>query len=72
MAGRIINESALLDAIRELREERGRGEELVMFDEKQYASASELFTDFNEIMAIIGPHGGAMHHHRWAARVLSL
>ncbi|KAK0466925.1 uncharacterized protein EV420DRAFT_1260273 [Desarmillaria tabescens] len=66
---KVINESALLDAIRELLEERGKGEELVVFDETRYGSASELFTYFNEnVMAIIGPHGGAMHHHRWAAR----
>ncbi|KAK0202508.1 hypothetical protein DFS33DRAFT_1275606 [Desarmillaria ectypa] len=56
-----INESALLDAIREPLEVRNKGEELVVFDETQYGSAFELFTYFNEnVMTIIGPYGGAI------------
>ncbi|PBK93377.1 hypothetical protein ARMGADRAFT_928829 [Armillaria gallica] len=66
---RVLNETALLDAIRALLRERGKGEEIIIFDETQYSSASELFDYFNKNdMAIVGPHGGAMHHHRWAAR----
>ncbi|KAK0479540.1 hypothetical protein IW261DRAFT_1336675 [Armillaria novae-zelandiae] len=66
---RVLNESELLDAIRVLLRERGKGEEVIVFDETQYNSASELFDYFNKnVMAVVGPHGGAMHHHRWAAR----
>ncbi len=66
---RVLNETALLDAIRVLLRERGKGEEIIIFDETQYSSASELFDYFNKnVMAVVGPHGGAMHHHRWAAR----
>ncbi|PBK65220.1 hypothetical protein ARMSODRAFT_892066 [Armillaria solidipes] len=57
------------DAIRVLLRERGKGEEIIIFDETQYSSASELFDYFNKnVMAVVGPHGGAMHHHRWAVR----
>ncbi|KAK0469350.1 uncharacterized protein EV420DRAFT_25662 [Desarmillaria tabescens] len=66
---RVLNEYALLDAIHALLAERGKGEELIVFDETQYGSLSEIFDYFNEnVMAVVGPHGGAMYHHRWAAR----
>ncbi|SJL02950.1 uncharacterized protein ARMOST_06292 [Armillaria ostoyae] len=66
---RVLNETALLDAIRVLLRERGKGEEIIIFDEIQYSSAPELFDYFNKnVMAVVGPHGGSMHHHRWAAR----
>ncbi|KAK0491801.1 hypothetical protein EDD18DRAFT_1334635 [Armillaria luteobubalina] len=66
---RVLNESELLDAIRVLLRERGKGEEIIVFDETQYSSASDLFGYFNKnVLAVVGPHGGAMHHHRWAAR----
>ncbi|KAK0480297.1 hypothetical protein IW261DRAFT_1336034 [Armillaria novae-zelandiae] len=66
---KVLNEADLLNGIRTLLEERAKGEELVVFDEKDFATASDLFEWFNNnVMAVIGPHGGAMYHHRWAAR----
>ncbi len=66
---RVLNEPALLSAIRALLEERGKGEELVVFVETRYDSAFGIFDYFNEnVITVVGPHGGAMHHHRWAAR----
>lgn len=66
---KVLNESDVLSAIRTLLEERAKGEELVVFDEKDFPTASDLFEWFNNnVMAVVGPHGGAMYHHRWAAR----
>ncbi|KAK0205171.1 hypothetical protein DFS33DRAFT_1274120 [Desarmillaria ectypa] len=66
---RVLNESALLDAIRALLEERGKDEELVFFDEMKYGSVSEIFDYLNKnVMAVVGPYGGAMHRHRWVAQ----
>ncbi|KAK0469960.1 uncharacterized protein EV420DRAFT_82075 [Desarmillaria tabescens] len=66
---KVLNEPDLLNAIRKLLEERDKGEELVVFNEKDFATASDLFEWFNSnVMAVVGPHGGAMYHHRWAAR----
>ncbi|KAK0431077.1 hypothetical protein EV421DRAFT_2041418 [Armillaria borealis] len=57
---RVLNETALLDAIRVLFRERGKGEEIVIFDETQYSSASELFDYFNKnVMAVVGPHASS-------------
>ena len=59
--GRAVhNEAELLDRIRDLLKERGRGEELVVFKALDYASL-ESFTKLVALSsAILGPRGGAM------------
>ncbi|KAJ7764274.1 hypothetical protein B0H16DRAFT_1799686 [Mycena metata] len=43
------------------------GEELVVFNPDQFANVKELFAWFAaNVIAVVGPHGGAMFNHRWA------
>ncbi|PBK99769.1 hypothetical protein ARMGADRAFT_918272 [Armillaria gallica] len=66
---RVLNEPELLSAIETYLTERGKGEEVVIFSEGMLDNVPEFFKWCNEnVMAVIGPHGGAMYHHRWAAR----
>ncbi len=66
---RVLNEPELLSAIEAHLTERGKGEEVVIFSEAMLDNVPEFFKWCNEnVMAVIGPHGGAMYHHRWAAR----
>jgi hypothetical protein len=65
---KVVNEDELLTAIRQTLAERNLDEKLVEFDQESYADVQAL-SDYmsNEVAAIIGPHGGAMMNHRWAA-----
>ncbi|KAJ7603578.1 hypothetical protein FB45DRAFT_995127 [Roridomyces roridus] len=66
---RIVNEEQVLDGIRALLAERGRGEELVVFNPEDFKTTDDLFSWFNQnVAAVVGPHGGAMINHRWAAK----
>lgn len=66
---KVTNEDALLDSIRSHLDFRQQGEELVVFDETQYEDLDSLFSFFlAEVAVIIGPHGGGLMHHRWAAK----
>ncbi|KAJ7509432.1 hypothetical protein B0H11DRAFT_2421332 [Mycena galericulata] len=66
---RIVNEVKLLDGIRQFLSERNRGEELVVFNPDEFETTDQLFEWFSKnAAAIIGPHGGAMINHRWAAK----
>jgi hypothetical protein len=63
-----MNEEALLKNITAFLAERNRGEELVVFNPGQFSNVSELFSWFSEnVIAVVGPHGGAMINHRWCA-----
>lgn len=63
---KVLNEAELLDGIRALLYERKLGEELVLFDESAFSDLDSLFSWFGaDVAAIIGPHGGALMHHRW-------
>ena len=65
---KVVNEDELLTAIRQTLVERNLDEKLVEFDQESYADIQAL-SEFmsREVAAIIGPHGGAMMNHRWAA-----
>ncbi|KAJ6507609.1 hypothetical protein DFH09DRAFT_1000142 [Mycena vulgaris] len=64
---RVVNEDAVLHGITALLEERGRGEQLVMFTAATFGNVSHLLEWFTEnVIAVVGPHGGAMINHRWA------
>ncbi|KAG7445099.1 uncharacterized protein BT62DRAFT_951443 [Guyanagaster necrorhizus] len=66
---RVLNEPELLSAIEAYLAERGKDEEVVIFSEGMLDNVPKFFKWCNEnVMAVIGPHGGAMYHHRWAAR----
>ncbi|GAA5907870.1 hypothetical protein JCM6882_004578 [Rhodosporidiobolus microsporus] len=66
---RALNEPAVLSAIQSLLLDRKRGEELVIFDETAFPTLEALFDFFQkEVVAVVGPHGGAIMNHRWAPR----
>ncbi|KAJ7477971.1 hypothetical protein B0H11DRAFT_2028904 [Mycena galericulata] len=66
---RVLNEADVLAGIRELLSQRNRSEELVVFNPDEYETPDQLFSWFSKnVAAVIGPHGGAMMNHRWAAR----
>jgi hypothetical protein len=63
---RVLNEGEVLDGIKSFLAERGRGEELVVFNPNEFESPAQLFSWFSQnVAAVIGPHGGAMINHRW-------
>lgn len=63
---KVVNEVELLEGIRVLLDERGLGEELVLFDETAFPDLDSLFSWFGaNVAAVVGPHGGALLHHRW-------
>lgn len=65
---KVVNEAELLAAIRHTLVERNLGEKVVEFDQDRFADARALSHYMSkEVAAIIGPHGGAMMNHRWAA-----
>ncbi|KAJ7206362.1 hypothetical protein GGX14DRAFT_643459 [Mycena pura] len=64
---RVVNEDAVLRGITAFLEERDRGEELVMFNPDLFGNVTELLSWFSaNVIAVVGPHGGAMMNHRWA------
>jgi capsular polysaccharide biosynthesis protein len=65
---KVVNEAELLTVIQQTLVERNLDEKLVEFDQESYADVRAL-SDYmsTEVAAIIGPHGGAMMNHRWAA-----
>jgi hypothetical protein len=65
----VTNEAAVLDSIRGVLEERGRGEELVMFQLSSFPHVRDLarFMAAN-VSALVGPHGGAWYNSWWVAR----
>ncbi|KAJ7135869.1 hypothetical protein C8R44DRAFT_662094 [Mycena epipterygia] len=66
---RVLNEANVLAGIRKFLADRNRGEELVVFNPDDYENTDQLFSWFSQnAAAIIGPHGGAMFNHRWAAK----
>jgi hypothetical protein len=65
---KVVNEAELLAAIQQTLVERNLDEKLVEFDQDKFADARALSDHMSkEVAAIIGPHGGAMMNHRWAA-----
>ncbi|KAJ7874209.1 hypothetical protein B0H14DRAFT_3555637 [Mycena olivaceomarginata] len=66
---RVVNEEAVLQGITAFLDERDNGEELVMFNPDNFQNITQLFAWFSEnVIAVVGPHGGAMINHRWADR----
>ncbi|KAJ7868749.1 hypothetical protein B0H14DRAFT_304211 [Mycena olivaceomarginata] len=66
---RVVNEEAVLRGITAFLDERDNGEELVMFNPDNFQNITQLFAWFSEnVIAVVGPHGGAMINHRWANR----
>ncbi|KAJ7736291.1 hypothetical protein B0H16DRAFT_122446 [Mycena metata] len=64
---RVVNEEAVLRGITELLTGRDKGEELVVFNPDDFTDVKELFAWFAaNVIAVVGPHGGAMFNHRWA------
>jgi len=63
----VENEPAVLDAIRDLLAERGRGETLHIFNREEHATLDDLVNYLStNVSAIVGPHGGALMNHRFA------
>lgn len=62
----IKNEAFVLAAIAKLLEERGRGEELEVFNPNEYTLDELVEYCSGRVSAIIGPHGGAIMNHRFA------
>ncbi|QSZ29372.1 hypothetical protein DSL72_003886 [Monilinia vaccinii-corymbosi] len=63
---KVQNEDLLLLEIRKLLDRRGEGEVLQVFNHNDFANMSTLMKYFHHnVKAIIGPHGGALHHHLW-------
>lgn len=54
-------QGAAAPQIRELLEERGRGEQLVVFDAARYDSWRSYGDLMRGVAAVVGPHGGAMY-----------
>ncbi|KAJ7846887.1 hypothetical protein B0H14DRAFT_3086249 [Mycena olivaceomarginata] len=66
---RVVNEEAVLRGITAFLDERDNGEELVMFNPDNFQNITQFFAWFSEnVIAVVGPHGGAMINHRWANR----
>ncbi|KAF8173375.1 hypothetical protein K438DRAFT_1610917, partial [Mycena galopus ATCC 62051] len=64
---RVTNEDAVQVSITMFLDERGRDEELVLFNPNDFANITELFAWFAEnVMAVVGPHSAAMMNHRWS------
>lgn len=64
---KVLNQAALLAAIKELLVERGESEELLVFNEAVFDSFSATATFLRDnARAIVGPHGGGLYHHRFA------
>lgn len=63
----MLNEEAVLSAIRTLLDSRGRGERLELFDPTKFGNASSLIETFSrDVAAVVGPHGGSLMNHRFA------
>ncbi|KAF7325974.1 hypothetical protein MKEN_00448300 [Mycena kentingensis (nom. inval.)] len=66
---RVLNEEEVIAAIEALLMERQQGEELVVFDPRNFHNITALFSWFQQnVKAVVGPHGGAMINHRWAPK----
>jgi hypothetical protein len=64
----VVNEQELLQAIRNLLQQRGKGEELRIFNMADFPQLTDAMRFVhNNVSAIIGPHGSAFGHLRWAA-----
>ncbi|ORX88813.1 hypothetical protein K493DRAFT_290149 [Basidiobolus meristosporus CBS 931.73] len=65
---RIMNEEKLLHELEGLLRRRGLGEQLVLFDRRNYTSVQEIAEYFSRnVRAIIAPHGSALHNGRFAS-----
>lgn len=63
----MLNEEAVLSAIRTLLDSRGRGERLELFDPTKFGNVSSLIETFSrDVAAVVGPHGGSLMNHRFA------
>ncbi|KAI0777507.1 hypothetical protein BD413DRAFT_181118 [Trametes elegans] len=66
---RVLNEKQLLNEIRGLLDERGQGEELVLFHDLGFHSQRDLMEWFHKnVRAVVGPHGGGLYNHRWTGK----
>lgn len=68
-AGReVLNEDILLAGIKSLLDKRGKREELKIFNHEDFPSTDALMRYVHQnVKAVIGPHGSALHNHFWAA-----
>ncbi|WVF72520.1 hypothetical protein IAT40_007337 [Kwoniella sp. CBS 6097] len=63
----VVNERKVLRAIENLLVERGKGETLQIYNDASYGTVDELMEFFSkDVLAIVGPHGGALMNHRFA------
>lgn len=70
---RVVNEDAVLESIELKLKERDQGEELVIFNQSDYATQADLMNDFlYNVKAIIGPHGGGLMNQRFMAHRTSV
>jgi capsular polysaccharide biosynthesis protein len=63
----VENEADVLSAIELLLAERELGESLLVFNPDTYNTTESLIEFFtNDVLAIVGPHGGGLMNHRFA------
>ncbi|GLA02033.1 hypothetical protein AnigIFM60653_001327 [Aspergillus niger] len=68
-AGReVLNEDILLADIQALLDKRGKREQLKIFNHEDFPSTDALMRYVHQnVKAVIGPHGSALHNHFWTA-----
>jgi hypothetical protein len=65
----VINEKAVIAAIRKLLKERNQGEKLMIFTTSTFKDISKTMQYFAQhVRAVIGPSGGAVYNQRWAGK----
>ncbi|KAJ5691284.1 hypothetical protein N7488_012019 [Penicillium malachiteum] len=64
----MINEDVLLKEIQTVLNHRGNNEKLEMFTHNDFADMKALIRYLQQnVKAVIGPHGSALHNHLWTA-----
>lgn len=63
----VVNEKEVIEAITAALEQRGQGETIELFDQDKYSDPQAAIDHFsNNVLAVVGPHGGALMNHRFA------
>ncbi|KAJ5714093.1 uncharacterized protein N7483_011274 [Penicillium malachiteum] len=64
----VINEDVLLAGIRSVLDFRGNNEKLEIFNHNDFPDMKTLIRYLQQnVKAVVGPHGSALHHHLWTA-----
>ncbi|CAI7626547.1 unnamed protein product [Penicillium glandicola] len=64
----VINEDVLLAGIQSVLNRRGKKEKLEIFNHNDFPDIGDLISYLQQnVKAVIGPHGSALHNHFWTA-----